>query len=84
MKSKFDATKPMAVGGQAVLEGVMMRAPGMVATAVRKANGEIVVRKEISISLAERYPLLKLPVLRGAVGLVEMMVIGIRTLNCSA
>ncbi len=84
MKSKFDATKPMAVGGQAVLEGVMMRAPGMVATAVRKANGEIVVRKEISISLAERYPLLKLPVLRGAVGLVEMMVIGIRTLNFSA
>ena len=84
MKSKFDAAKPMAVGGQAVLEGVMMRAPGMVATAVRRANGEIVVKKEANVSLAEKYPVFKSPILRGAVGLVEMMVIGIRTLNFSA
>lgn len=84
MKSKFDATKPMAVGGQAVLEGVMMRAPGMVATAVRRANGEIVVKKEAQTSLAEKYPIFKAPILRGAVGLIEMMVIGIRTLNFSA
>ncbi|MBI5474483.1 MAG: DUF1385 domain-containing protein [Ignavibacteriae bacterium] len=74
----------MAVGGQAVLEGVMMRAPGMVATAVRKASGEIVVKKEPHVSLAERYPIFKSPILRGAVGLIEMMVIGIRTLNFSA
>jgi uncharacterized protein YqhQ len=84
VKSKFDAAKPMAVGGQAVLEGVMMRAPGMVATAVRRANGEITVKKELHVSLSEKYPLFKLPVLRGAVGLVEMLVIGIRTLNFSA
>ncbi len=84
MKSKFDATKPMAVGGQAVLEGVMMRAPGMVATAVRRVNGEIIVKKEASIPLGERYPVFRWPILRGAVGLVEMMVIGIRTLNFSA
>ncbi len=76
--------KPMAIGGQAVLEGVMMRAPGMVATAVRKARGEIVVKKEPQVSLGDRYPVFKLPILRGAVGLVEMMVIGIRTLNFSA
>lgn len=81
---KFDAAKPMAVGGQAVLEGVMMRAPGMVATAVRRANGEITVKKEPQMPLSDKYPLLKLPILRGAVGLVEMMVIGIRTLNFSA
>ncbi len=74
----------MAVGGQAVLEGVMMRAPGMVATAVRRANGDIAVKKEPQVSLAEKYPLFKLPILRGAVGLIEMMVIGIRTLNYSA
>ncbi|MBM2841267.1 MAG: hypothetical protein HW412_1795 [Bacteroidetes bacterium] len=74
----------MQVGGQAVLEGVMMRAPGMVATAVRRANGEIVVKKERHISLAEKFPLFKLPVVRGALGLVEMMVIGMRTLNFSA
>jgi uncharacterized protein YqhQ len=76
--------KPMAVGGQAVLEGVMMRAPGMVATAVRRADGEIVVKKEPQVSLSEKVPVFKLPILRGAVGLIEMMVIGIRTLNFSA
>jgi uncharacterized protein YqhQ len=76
--------KPMAVGGQAVLEGVMMRAPGMVATAVRRANGEIVVKKEPQLTLSERHPIFKLPILRGAVGLIEMMVIGVRTLNFSA
>ncbi|MFN0158000.1 MAG: DUF1385 domain-containing protein [Bacteroidota bacterium] len=84
MERRFDATKPMQVGGQAVLEGVMMRAPGMVATAVRRASGEIVVKKEPHRSLAEKYPVFKLPLLRGAVGLIEMMVIGIRTLNYSA
>jgi uncharacterized protein YqhQ len=73
----------MQVGGQAVLEGVMMRAPGMVATAVRRTNGSIVVRKDPFVSLAERNPLFTLPILRGAVGLFEMLVIGIRTLNYS-
>jgi uncharacterized protein YqhQ len=62
----------------------MMRAPGMVATAVRKSDGTIAVRKEPHRSLGERYPVLKLPLLRGAVGLVEMLFIGIRTLNYSA
>jgi len=84
MKNKFDANNPMQVGGQAVLEGVMMRAPGMVATAVRRSDGTIAVRKETHRSLGERHPVLKLPVLRGAVGLVEMLYIGIRTLNYSA
>ena len=83
MKNRFDITKPMQVGGQAVLEGVMMRAPGMVATAVRRANGTIVVRKDPFVSLAERYPVFKLPIVRGAVGLVEMLVVGVRTLNYS-
>lgn len=72
------------VGGQAVIEGVMMRMPAMIATAVRRASGEIVVKKEPYRSFGERFPLFKLPVLRGAVGLVEMMIIGIRTLNYSA
>lgn len=84
MSQKFDITKPLQVGGQAVLEGVMMRAPGMVATAVRRANGEIVVKREPHVGLSEKYPLLKLPVMRGALGLIEMMVIGMRTLNFSA
>ncbi len=74
----------MPVGGQAVIEGVMMRAKGMVATAVRRATGEIVIQKTPFISISERFTFLKLPLLRGAVGLVEMMVIGVRTLNYSA
>lgn len=80
----YDPAKPMQVGGQAVIEGVMMRAPGSVATAVRRSNGAIVVRQEPYMSVVEKYKILRLPVLRGAVGLVDMMYLGIRTLNFSA
>lgn len=74
----------MQIGGQAVIEGVMMRAPGSVATAVRRTNGEIVVQKESYRSLTERLGLRRVPILRGAVGLIDMMVLGIRSLNWSA
>jgi len=80
---RFDPNKPLQVGGQAVIEGVMMRAPGRIATAVRRANGEIVVKKQEYLSLAEKNKTFKLPILRGAVGLVEMMFIGVETLNFS-
>ncbi|MGA7160754.1 MAG: DUF1385 domain-containing protein [Bacteroidota bacterium] len=80
----FNPDEPMQVGGQAVIEGVMMRAKGMIATAVRRPDGKIVVRKEEFHSLGERYRLLRIPVIRGAVGLLEMMYIGIKTLNYSA
>jgi len=79
-----DTELSLQVGGQAVLEGVMMRAPGMVSTAVRRGDGTIVVRNDPYVSLTQRIPVLKLPVLRGAVGLVEMLVIGVRSLNFSA
>ncbi|MFI5251793.1 MAG: DUF1385 domain-containing protein [Bacteroidota bacterium] len=81
---QYNPNKPLQVGGQAVIEGVMMRGPGRIATAVRRASGEIVVKIKEYTSLAERYSLLKLPVLRGAVGLIEMMFIGIDTLNFSS
>jgi uncharacterized protein YqhQ len=84
LKYRFDSRNPMVVGGQAVIEGVMMRAPGMVATAVRKPDGTIAVRKEPYISLAEKRKLFRLPVLRGAVGLIEMLIVGLRALNFSA
>ena len=80
----FNPNEPMQVGGQAVIEGVMMRAKGMIATAVRRPDGTIVVKKEEFHSLGERYRLLRIPVIRGAVGLIEMMYIGIKTLNYSA
>jgi uncharacterized protein YqhQ len=72
------------VGGQAVIEGVMMRAQGRIATAVRKADGSIVVRRENFTPIGKRYPVLAAPILRGAVGIIEMLMIGIRTLNFSA
>jgi uncharacterized protein YqhQ len=80
----YDPSKPMQIGGQAVIEGVMMRAPGSVATAVRRANGEIVVRKEGFVSIVDRFKVLKVPVLRGAIGLIDMLYLGIKTLNFSA
>jgi uncharacterized protein YqhQ len=84
LNANTNGPKPVSIGGQAVIEGVMMRAPGIVATAVRRADGVITTRTEVHRSLAERFPLFRWPVLRGALGLVEMMVIGIRTLNYSA
>jgi len=80
----YDPNKPMQVGGQAVIEGVMMRAPGSVATAVRRANGQIVVQHQKYKSVTEKYKWLNVPILRGAVGLIDMMYLGIKTLNFSA
>lgn len=72
------------VGGQAVIEGVMMRAPRSLAIAVRRPSGEIVVKRELVVPLSERYPLVKLPIIRGAVALFQSLVTGIRALNFSA
>jgi uncharacterized protein YqhQ len=72
------------VGGQAVIEGVMMRSRGRVATAVRIPSGEILVKSEDYLSLSLKHKLLGLPVIRGIVTFVEMLVIGIKTLNFSA
>ncbi len=83
-QQSYNPNQPIQVGGQAVIEGVMMRAKGMIATAVRRANGEIVVKKQPFTSLIEKYPKLNVPVIRGAMGLIEMMYIGISTLNYSA
>lgn len=72
------------VGGQAVIEGVMMRAPRAVAIAVRRPDGDIVVKKELAIPLSERFPVVKLPIVRGAVALFTSLIIGIKALNFSA
>jgi uncharacterized protein YqhQ len=72
------------VGGQAVIEGVMMRSPHRVSTAVRKPDGEIVVKNQEFVSYTKRYKLLGWPLIRGFVSFVEMLVIGIKTLNYSA
>ena len=72
------------IGGQAVIEGVMMRSADRIATAVRKPNGQILVKTEDYISLSKRHKLLNIPVIRGAIAFVEMLIIGIKTLNFSA
>lgn len=72
------------VGGQAVIEGVMIRSQKRVVTAIRRKNGEIVVKNDPYISLTKRYRLLQLPVLRGVISFFEMLVIGLKTLNYSA
>ena len=72
------------VGGQAVSEGVMMRAPHSYAVAVRLPSGEIISKSERLPVLSQQYPMLKLPVLRGAGVLIHSMILGIKALNFSA
>jgi uncharacterized protein YqhQ len=76
--------KKTTVGGQAVIEGVMMRGSHGVATAVRKPDGEIVIDKNDMIPITKRYKALGLPVIRGFVSLIDSLIVGIKTLNYSA
>ncbi len=71
-------------GGQAVIEGVMMRGPARMAIAVRRPDGEIAIHQEEVKSVLQRFPILRLPVLRGMVALVETMSMGISALMFSA
>ena len=72
------------VGGQAVIEGVMMRGKTHVAVAVRQPDGEISVDVRPVNSISDRYPILKKPFLRGVVSLVESLVMGMKALAYSA
>ena len=72
------------IGGQAVLEGVMMRSPSAVATAVRKADGGIEVTHRPFRGVTARMRWLNLPLLRGAVNLVETLYLGMQSLSWSA
>jgi uncharacterized protein YqhQ len=82
--SEKDTRKRLQVGGQAVIEGVMMRSPTCIATAVRTSGGAIVVQKEPFKSLVRRYRPLNIPVIRGAIAFVETFVIAIKALSFSA
>lgn len=72
------------IGGQAVMEGVMMKNMDRYAVSVRKPDGEIETKVEDCVSFTEKHPVFQLPILRGVVNFIESMVIGMKTLNYSA
>ena len=72
------------VGGQAVMEGVMMRAPHSYCVAVRKPSGEMVTEEQAIQKVSDKYPLFKYPVLRGLGTLGQAMTLGYRALMFSA
>ena len=78
------ASRDAPVGGQAILEGVMMRGVSTWAAAVRTPEGAITITSEPVVSWAKRHRMLRLPVVRGVVALAESLKIGFRALAFSA
>jgi uncharacterized protein YqhQ len=76
--------KQINVGGQAVIEGVMMRGPAKLATAIRRRDGSIELFEQPFVSTTQQVKFYGIPIIRGFVSLIEMMVIGISTLTLSA
>ena len=72
------------IGGQAVIEGVMMKNKDQYAVAVRKPDGEIEIQKKTSKSLRDRYPIFNIPIVRGVVTFIESFSLGTGVLNYSA
>ncbi len=79
----IEKARPTTIGGQAVIEGVMMKGPNETAIAVRKQNQEIVIKKEEVKGIAKK-TFFKLPIIRGVVALIDAMVIGVKSLIYSA
>ena len=73
--------KMTSIGGQAVIEGVMMRGPHKIATAVRKPDGEIIIDEKENKSLGK---IAKVPIMRGVIAFISSMVIGVKSLMFSA
>ncbi len=80
----FSASKSSRIGGQAVIEGVMMRGGDRVSWAVKRTNGDITVETMPFVSATKRYRWLKIPVVRGAVNLYETLSVGLKALSRSA
>ena len=76
-------TQDLPVGGQAVIEGVMIRALGRIVTAVRSGD-DIVVKSDDHVAWVQRLSCLGIPVVRGAIAFFEMLIIGLKSLNFSA
>ncbi|WP_455715396.1 DUF1385 domain-containing protein [Anaerosporobacter sp.] len=76
--------KSSGIGGQAVLEGVMMKNQDEYAVAVRKPNNEIVIEKNKYVSITKRYKRCGVPIIRGVVNFIESMMVGTKTLTYSS
>ena len=76
--------KYSGIGGQAVLEGIMMKNKDSYAVAVRKPDGEIEIDKNTYVSMTERVKLFSLPFVRGIFSFADSMILGMRTLTWSA
>src|SRR6187549_2373541 len=74
----------LIVGGQAVMEGVMMRTPSAYAIACRRADGSIATTAESLPKWSDKYKWLNTPVLRGGAMLIQSMALGVKALNFSA
>lgn len=77
-------TQFTSIGGQAVIEGVMMRSPHFVAVAVRKPNRQILIKNKPYSGISSRFPILRRPVLRGVVTLIESLSLGTDALSYAA
>lgn len=83
-KKSSDKNKQIKVGGQAVIEGIMMRAPRTFTVVVRRPDGELSIREDRWYSPMEKWPILKKPLLRGCIVLYEALFNGIQALTYSA
>src|SRR5712691_11866172 len=84
MMPVLESGEETLVGGQAVIEGVMMRAPHSYCVAVRKPTGEVVTSEMPVPRMSEKYRIFKYPVLRGLGVLGQAMTLGIKALRFSA
>ena len=88
MKKKIDTAESSCrlnkVGGQAVIEGVMMKAGTKTVTTCRRDDGSLTVYDDEFVSIRKKKPLLNLPIIRGVVNFIEMMSLSMKTLNASA
>ena len=76
--------KKTSIGGQALIEGIMMRGPKRSVMAVRKKDGSIDISERNVKSLKDKYPILKLPIIRGVAGFIESMTVGYKAMMDSA
>ena len=84
LKSEVIGLRKTNIGGEALIEGIMMKGPEAIAIAIRTSDGEILIDKKPLVTLSKRWSFFKAPIIRGAVGIFESMLIGVKALMYSA